>query len=148
MSAESIKLRTFAILWDKAQTEGFYIKEVQLWLRTQAWDELFPGHCFTCHMSEYDPCKPAEHLSCPGCTEARKEHELMLLQAKMDTNELRWKILEGDKPLTKQQVEAILSGASVEEMKKLKKLDPAWTHGGSRADCVGGPCGCPEAAHE
>lgn len=113
MNAESVKQRTFAIMWDKAKEDADDPNTVPIieWLECVAWDELFPGHCFTCHMNEHDPCKDHDPLSCPAC----------------------W-----DK------------GKPLEEMKKLDLAldDPAWTHGGSRTDCGGVDCGCPEAAHE
>jgi len=117
--------RVFAILWDKAGegSAAYDTGEVREWLETEGWEALFPGHCFACHMNEHDRCGEHDPLTCTGCVKEGQEHQLTILQANMGRNAATWKILEGDEPLTKQQVEDILNGKPIEEMKKLKDIE-------------------------
>lgn len=67
--SESTRRMTFYHLWDAAlrDSEDPNMTPVVQWLKYVGWETLFPGHCFRCHGFEDGSCKPAEHLTCPGC---------------------------------------------------------------------------------
>lgn len=148
---ESIKQRTFVILWDKTEEPSYYDRyTVREWLKDEGWPLLFPGHCFTCHMNEHDQCKSDGHLSCPACWEQVKPKPLSTecvcghslnwhRESHTDKKGCMVNVhVDEDHGTERCECEAFVAD---DDMINL-------THSGTVTDCVGGSCGCKEGARE